>query len=427
MPRAIQTRPVALAALLALAVAAVAVASTGSLSYRGCFADRGKNGCKESAHNSLYGALGVAVSPDDKSVYVTSILGHSVSEFKRSPSGALTDAGCIASAGARGCSPIPNFVLWGAAGIDVSPDGRSVYVASFIGGTISHFNRAPGGSLSYAGCFENRGRDHCKTPRHASLEGASDVAVSPDGKSVYLTSQDASAITTFKRGANGGLTYGGCFADNGGHHCRKPAHDSLTDASNVAVSSEGNSVYVTSQDSVTFFKHDGGGGLSYGGCVADFGAHECKKPPHRLAGPWGVAVSPDGKSVYVVGVNEIARFRRGPGGPLHYLDCIASNGAHGCRKARHNSLRQGAEVAVSPDGRSVFVASRRNNAITRFRRSSNGFLRYGTCIANHGADGCRRPRHDSLDAATGVAVSPDSRSVYVGSFVGDSVTRFGSR
>ncbi len=54
----------------------------------------------------------------------------------------------------------------------------------------------------------------------------------------------------------------------------------------------------------------------------------------------------------------------------------------------------------------------------------DGALTYKGCFANLGANGCADPRHDSLGGASGVAVSPEGKSVYVASYVDDSVTTF---
>jgi hypothetical protein len=79
---------------------------------------------------ALEGTIGVAVSPDGNSVYSASILGNAVTEFKRRPSGALRFAGCTASKPAHGCDELQKYMMWGAAGVDVSPDGKSVWLSS---------------------------------------------------------------------------------------------------------------------------------------------------------------------------------------------------------------------------------------------------------------------------------------------------------
>src|SRR5262245_6955406 len=48
-----------------------------------------------------------------------------------------------------------------------------------------------------------------------TMNGARGVAVSPDGKSVYVAGQDSDAIVAYSRGAGGALTNIGCFEDTG--------------------------------------------------------------------------------------------------------------------------------------------------------------------------------------------------------------------
>jgi DNA-binding beta-propeller fold protein YncE len=419
-----------IAAVFIVVLVGVHLASAAPLVYKDCIANKGADGCTQPAHDSLRGALGVAVSPDDRSVYVASILGNSVSRFKRSTSGALRYAGCIASKPDNGCSSLPKYLMWGAADIAISPDGSSLYVASFIGSTIEIFDRSPSGALTYRGCFENGGSYGCMEPSHRTLDGVGDVAVSPDGKSVYATSEPfGNSITTFKRSPDGSLTDAGCFSNRGAHGCRRPAHNSLDFIGDVAVSPDGKSVYVTSGDSLTRFKRGVTGALTYAGCYARHGAHGCRKLRHGpLLGAGAVTVSPDGKSVYAVGLHDtLMRFKRQPAGALQFRGCIQDRGHAGCRRPRHRSLRGLSDVTVSPDAKSVYAASGRSNSLTRFRRSASGALHYAGCIANQGRHGCARPRHNSLDGASGVAVSSQGDSVYVASSVGDSVSRFKSR
>ena len=69
-------------------------------------------------------------------------------------------------------------------------------------------------------------------------------------------------------------------------------------------------------------------------------------------------------------------------------------------------------LAVSPDGTTVYVAAV-EGTLTELRHGTRGGLAFEDCFADGGRRGCRDIPHDSLDAATGVAVSPDGRSVYV--------------
>jgi DNA-binding beta-propeller fold protein YncE len=74
------------AAVAALAlIATAALAGPGALTYRGCIANAGADGCTAPANDSLDGAVGVSVSPDGNSVYVASNASDAITSFDRAP------------------------------------------------------------------------------------------------------------------------------------------------------------------------------------------------------------------------------------------------------------------------------------------------------------------------------------------------------
>ena len=95
-------------------------------------------------------------------------------------------------------------------------DGRSVYGASFQYDAIVRFDRDPAtGALTYQGCIDDNdtGADDCA----ASVDGMDQprgIAISPDGASVYVTTQIDDAIVRFDRAADGALTPAGCIDDS---------------------------------------------------------------------------------------------------------------------------------------------------------------------------------------------------------------------
>src|SRR5205823_6154499 len=150
---------------------------------------------------------------------------------------------CIANGGANGCAAPAHDSLQGARGVAVSADGKSVYVASFYSNSITRFKRdTTTGALNYKDCIANAGANGCAAPAHDSLGGATGVAVSADGKSVYATSPGPSSISRFKRNTtSGALTYKDCIANGGASGCAAPAHDSLSGPHGLAVSADGKS------------------------------------------------------------------------------------------------------------------------------------------------------------------------------------------
>jgi DNA-binding beta-propeller fold protein YncE len=87
-------------------------------------------------------------------------------------------------------------------GLDVSPDGTSVYVAAFQTGAIDVFDRDPETGVvtqksGERGCLAPAKVRGCSPGR--ALGGAGSIVVSPDGRNVYSTSQSSSAVDVFRR------------------------------------------------------------------------------------------------------------------------------------------------------------------------------------------------------------------------------------
>jgi DNA-binding beta-propeller fold protein YncE len=415
-----------------LALATVAIAATGSLTYKGCIANKGNDGCEPPPDNALGNNVGIAISPDGSSVYVVSVEGTLANLSSTDPSEPAY-AGCFADQGRHDCRDIPHDAINSAAGVAVSPDGGSVYVTSGQRtNAITRFKRGETGALAYRSCMANGGAQAgtggCAKPRRNSLDSNEAMAISPDGRSAYVVSSDSNSITRFNRRANGALIYRGCIANQGARGCRKAKRDSLGGAFDVVVTPDGKSVYVASLqgDSITRFNRGPTGALAYKGCFADGGEHGCREPDHdSLGAADALAASPDGESIYVASLraDSITGFERGAGGRLEFAGCLANRGSHGCGTPNRNSLNGADGIAVSPDGESVYVTSMTGptvnggvGAVTSFRRSGDGTLRPQECFADGGKYGCERPTLDSLGSPESIAVSPDGSTVYVGSY-----------
>jgi DNA-binding beta-propeller fold protein YncE len=108
------------------------------------------------------------------------------------------------------------------------------------------------------------------------------------------------------------------------------------------------------------------------GCVSETGAGPCANG-HGLVSPFGVAVSPDGKSVYVAsGGSAVARLNRNTTTgaitqPAGSAGCVSEDGTGPC--ADGHGLVNPSGVAVSRDGKSVYIASYGSNAVARFNRA----------------------------------------------------------
>jgi len=190
-----------------LLTTAGALAATGALTQpsgtSGCVSQTGAGPCANG--RALGGARSVAVSPDGKSVYVASAASDAVARFNRdTTTGALTQpagtAGCVSQTGAGPCAD--GRALDNAGGVTASPDGKSVYIASLSSDAVARFNRNTTGALTQpAGTAAGCVSQTGAGPcaNGRALTFAAGVAASPDGKSVYVASNGSDAVAIFKR------------------------------------------------------------------------------------------------------------------------------------------------------------------------------------------------------------------------------------
>ena len=128
-----------------------------------------------------------------------------------SPPGTLAQlagaGGCVSQQTALGCTPARG--LDDARAVALSPDGKSLYVA--VGDArerdgVQRRRRATAcwrSSTSRPAASPRSPRTGCGGAR--ALEGASAIAVSPDGLHVYVASATAGAVASFARQPNGSL------------------------------------------------------------------------------------------------------------------------------------------------------------------------------------------------------------------------------
>jgi DNA-binding beta-propeller fold protein YncE len=327
--------------------------------------------------------------------------------------GKLLYRGCVSADRSLHCGGPARASLSHAESTAVSPDGKSVYAASHAG--VTWFKRRHSGRLVYKGCLTTREPVSCAGPTFKSLGGSLDVAVSPNGKSVYVAARGA--VTRLIRHPSGRLTFGGCVAKSANFGCRSTV-PWLDYELGIAVSPDNRSVYVAGLSPIAWFKPTGHGGLAFAGCVTNGAQDGCERADHSiLQNRWSVAVSPDGRNVYVTSDSRLTGgvtwFKRRRNGDLVKGDCLTVFGERGCREAPHNTLFFSKGIAVSPNGRSAYVAA---DGVTRFKRTKNGSLKFSGCLAGvRGRRGCPGRVHESLFAAADLALGDSGRSIYVDS------------
>ncbi len=129
-----------------------------------------------------------------------------------------------------------------------------------------------------------------------------------------------------------------------------------------------------------------------------------------------LAISPDGEHVYVTGQfdDAVAVFSRDDiTGSLTFVE-VQKDGVGGV-----DGLNAAAPVTVSPDGVYVFVTGFDDDAVVVFSRDpSTGALTFLE-MQTDGVGGV-----DGLDGAQALATTPNSKCIYVGSFFDDALGVF---
>lgn len=256
--------------------------------------------------------------------------------------------------------------------------GLHLYVASRIG-AVSVFFRNPGTGVLTLLETEVEGSGGV-----TGLSGADGIAVSPDGDHVYVSGEDDDCIVIFSRDSGTGfLTYVATLVD--------PTN--IDSPHGIIVSPDGLNVYVAARgdDTLAVYSRNLVTGL-----LTFVEKHEDDTfGVDGLDNIVGLAISPNGATVYAVGESDdgIAVFSRNPGtGALTFVEYELGDPFF---------VRRMSAIAVSDDGTHVFAVGRSRDAVVLFdRNTTTGAI---TFVAA-----------EKILGANALAISPNGAHVYVG-------------
>jgi Bacterial Ig domain/Collagen triple helix repeat (20 copies) len=181
----------------------------------------------------------------------------------------------------------------------------------------------------------------------------------------------------------------------------------------------------------------------------DTGSDTCASDVDGLGTPTGLALSPDGTSLYVAASADdaVTRFVRGSGGTLSSPVCVKDNASTETCPASSvavSTLEGARSVAVSPDGANVYVGATDDDAVTGFARAreslyvagftsgavfhlervAGGQLVPGDCVNDDEVAAICGQSTLGLQNTPAVAVSPDGADVLTGTPIDDALVRF---
>ena len=282
-------------------------------------------------------------------VYVTNELDNSVSMFRVEADGRLTTLGSASAPGRP-------------RGIAVTPDGRSAYVAT-TSGQLAQYDVATDGKLTP------------KTPPTVDAAFlATGIAVSPDGRSVYVA-VDGALVFQFDVGRGGALSF-------------KDTRQGPSFAGPLGLTPDAKSAYVAAE---SLFQYDVAGGVFSPKAPASI-----LFPGNPAFSAFGLAVSPNGRSVYVSGGNIFNA------GTVFQYDVGAGGALTPKTPPSMGLLSVARRVAVSPDSRSVYAAL--DDSVAQLDADARGVLTFKNPAFVPASFGPR-----------GLAVSPDGKSLWVAS------------
>ena len=227
----------------------------------------------------------------------------------------------------------------GPIGMAFAPDGRTAYVADAFAGAIAAYRVAPRGGLTE---LRPRVRKGVRAP--------SGLAVTPDGRRLYVADQDVSRLLAFSIGGRGRLSPIGHPVPSGSLLPRE-----------VAVSPDGRLLFASHWSTAAGRR----------AVVSVFGIRRdgTLRPRGRTrvgVDAAAMSASPDGRFLYVDAQTS---------GRVHGFRITATGGLRALPGSPYAAGRQAEGVAITPDGRHLYVSNvTRTGRVWAFRVGQRGRL-----------------------------------------------------
>ncbi|HEX3174603.1 MAG TPA: hypothetical protein VHQ43_10370 [Solirubrobacterales bacterium] len=400
---------------------------------RGCAAAPGA-GYEGSQSSGLDEVLALAVSGRGTSLYAVGNRNSSLAQLALGAGRRLVFSACVTgNSFLDTCAQLPGATanapeapLSYPTATAISPDGRSLYVASgnFHGSVVARFVRDPlSGALAYAGCITGdleagpTGPGGCAALPTATREGfgsglyeSSGIAIAGDGRRVYVTAAGDGSVVSFDRDpASGALTFVRCISSNrraaGCTHT--PGGDEILEGIGAPlISPDGRYLYGAAGRAATVdvFALGGSQGIRFAGCVTGSDDRRpCRRGRHprgavqALSNPTGIAATADGRFLYVTSTygTIVALRRKQASGALEPLSCISSNREdrgrcaqvpatpHRTRGTHHASLLTGVQTPLLI-GRTLLAPVRTIDGLVRLTRNARtGALAFAACATGN--------------------------------------------
>jgi uncharacterized repeat protein (TIGR01451 family) len=297
-------------------------------------------------------------------LYAISPTENSIATFRRArDTGRLTFL-AIAQNGVLGVSG-----LSGPQALAQSPDGRHVYVAGGFSNAVATFSRdadptSPGyGRLSFRGIVQNgvSGVDGIESP--VALQ------VSPDGRHVYVLGAGQNTIAVFMRNPNPGSSGFGDLSFVARHANNQAGFSGLAGVRSLLVSDNGAHVYVlgaTAGTLVRLARNIDSGLLAPAQVLADGSGGFS-----GLAGARRLRFSPAREHIYVAAAtaDAVLRFDLDGDGVAAFGAAIRNGDPAPSTGGQVIGLRDVRDLRVSPDGGQLYGVAAGDGALTVFART----------------------------------------------------------